>query len=49
VADPNLYVKVWSNELDALAMLIVTDAPMFTDEADSVGVVALGIVVKSCE
>ncbi len=49
VALPNLYVKVWSNELDALGILIVMDAPMFTLDADSVGVVALGIVVKACE
>ena len=42
VAFPNLYVKVWSNELDALGILIVMDAPMFTLDADSVGVVALG-------
>ena len=49
VALPNLYVKVWSKLLEALAMLIVTDAPMFTLEADTVGVVALGIVVNACE
>jgi hypothetical protein len=49
VAEPNLYVKVWSNELDALGILIVMDAPMFTLDAETVGVVALGIVVKACE
>ena len=49
VALPNLYVKVWSKLLDALGILIVMDAPMFTLDADNVGVVALGIVVKACE
>ena len=49
VAFPNLYVKVWSNELDALGILIVIALPMFTLVAETVGVVALGIVVKACE
>ena len=49
VAEPNLYVKVWSKLLDALAMLIVTEAPILTLDAESVGVVALGIVVSFCE
>ena len=49
VAEPNLYVKVWSNELDALGILIVIESPMFTLDADTVGVVALGIVVNACE
>ena len=49
VAFPNLYVKVWSNELDALGILIVIALPMFTLVAETVGVVALGIVVNACE
>jgi hypothetical protein len=49
VALPNLYVKVWSKPLDALGMDIVMSEPIFTDEADSVGVVALGMVVSGCE
>ena len=48
-AQSNLYVSVWSKLLDALAMLIVIDAPILTDDADNVGVVALGIVVNACE
>ena len=49
VALPNLYVKVWSKLLDALGILIVMLAPIFTDEAETVGVVALGIAVNVCE
>jgi hypothetical protein len=49
VALPNLYVKVWSKLPEALAILIVTLSPIFTELADTVGVVALGIVVKACE
>ena len=49
VALPNLYVKVWSNELDALGILIVIALPMFTLVDETVGVVALGIVVNACE
>ena len=49
VALPNLYVKVWSNELDALGILIVIALPLFTLVAETVGVVALGIVVNACE
>ena len=48
VASPNLYVKVWSKLLDALGILIVTEAPISTLDAESVGVVALGIVVNAC-
>jgi hypothetical protein len=49
VALPNLYVNVWSKLPEALAILIVTLSPIFTELADTVGVVALGIVVKACE
>ena len=49
VALPNLYVRVWSKLLDALAILIVMLEPIFTLVADTVGVVALGIVVNACE
>ena len=49
VALPNLYVKVWSKLLDALGILMVMLAPIFTDDADTVGVVALGIAVNVCE
>ena len=49
VALPSLYVKVWSKLLEALGILIVMDAPIFTEEADNVGVVALGMVVNFCE
>lgn len=49
VALPNLYVKVWSKLLEALGMEIVMLAPIFTEDADNVGVVALGIVVNACE
>ena len=47
VASPNLYVKVWSKLLDALGILIVMLEPIFTDDAETVGVVALGIVVNA--
>ena len=47
VALPNLYVKVWSKLLDALGMFIVMLEPIFTDDAETVGVVALGIVVNA--
>ena len=47
VLSPNLYVKVWSKLLDALGILIVISEPIFTDVADTFGVVALGIVVNS--
>ena len=49
VAFPNLYVKVWSNDEDALGILIVILAPIFTEDADNVGVVALGMVVNAWE
>ena len=49
VAFPNLYVKVWSKLLDALGIEIVISEPISTDDADTVGVVALGIVVNACE
>jgi hypothetical protein len=49
VALPNLYVKVWSKLLDALGILMVTLEPIFTDVAETVGVVARGIVVNACE
>ena len=49
VAFPNLYVKVWSKLLDALDIEIVISEPIFTLVADTVGVVALGIVVNACE
>jgi len=49
VALPNLYVKVWSKLLDALGIEIVISAPIFTEDADNVGVVALGIVVNAWE
>ena len=49
VAFPNLYVKVWSKLLDALGIEIVMSEPMFTLVAETVGVVALGIVVNACE
>jgi len=49
VALPNLYVKVCSKLLEALGIFIVMLAPMFTEDADTVGVVALGMVVNACE
>ena len=49
VAFPNLYVKVWSKLLEALGIEIVISEPMFTLVAETVGVVALGIVVSACE
>ena len=49
VALPNLYVSVCVKLLDALGILIVMDEPIFTEDAESVGVVALGIVVRACE
>ena len=44
VALPNLYVSVCVKALAALGILIVILDPMFTLLADSVGVVARGIV-----
>ena len=49
VAFPNLYVKVWSKLLEALGILMVMLAPISTEDADTVGVVALGIVVNAWE
>ena len=47
VAEPNLYVKVCVKALAARGILMVMLAPMFTLEADTVGVVALGMVLKT--
>ena len=49
VALPNLYVKVCSKLPEALGIFIVMLAPIFTELAETVGVVALGIVVNFCE
>ena len=44
-AAPMEYVRTWENDDDARPETeIVTAEPMFTEDADSVGVVALGIV-----
>lgn len=46
VAEPNLYVSVCVNALETRGVLIVTADPKATDDADSDGVVARGMVVS---